>query len=481
MQIKFILIFTIFLCFELNAKNIDIQTLNKIDNYVKKMQNQADIPAISIGVIKDNSLIYKNSYSKDKDINTKSLFYIGSLTKSFTALAIMQLVEDGKINLDDSINKYLSWFKIKDEKDVNNITIRTLLNQTSGFSTYDGLKNFDDWDSSNFALEKTIRALKDVSLISKPSTTFYYSNINYQILGLVIEKVTGLSYNQYIKENIFNKLDMKNSYASLENIDKKNIAQGHRLWFGQAIKSDFPFSKVLLPAGYIISNVEDMSNYLIAQLNKGKYKKEQIFSSSIIKQIQTPSATIVKDKIHYGFGWFVDTSEKLYLNHLGTAPGYTASMIIFPEEKLGLIMLTNATSYTLGSNELNTLAGGIIDIIRNKELKDTTIDIISISAYVFFISLLIVQLFLMKRFIQKIKDVKKYRTIVSFIFDISIIISLFFIIPKLYNLTFSGFLMFVPDIGYLMLSSIVISLLGLIGKSIIMVKIYNKSWGGRNI
>lgn len=221
MQIKFILIFIIFLCFELNAKNIDTQTFNKIDNYVKKMQNQADIPTISIGVIKDNSLIYKNSYSKDKDINTKSLFYIGSLTKSFIALAIMQLVEDGKINLDDSINKYLSWFKIKDEKDVNNITIRTLLNQTSGFSTYDGLKNFDDWDSSNFALEKTIRALKDVSLISKPSTTFYYSNINYQILGLVIEKVTGLSYNQYIKENIFNKLDMKNSYASLENIDKK--------------------------------------------------------------------------------------------------------------------------------------------------------------------------------------------------------------------------------------------------------------------
>ncbi len=476
MQIKFILIFIMLFCFELNAKNIDAQTLNKIDNYVKKMQDKANIPAISIGIIKNSSLIYKNSYSKDNEINTESLFHIGSLTKSFTALAIMQLVEDGKINLDDSIKKYLPWFTIKDEKDINNITIRTLLNQTSGFSTYDGLKNFNDWDNSDFALEKTIKALKDVALVSKPSTTFHYSNINYQILGLVIEKVTGFSYNQYIKNNIFNKLDMKNSYASLENIEKKNIAQGHRLWFCQAIKSDFPFSKVLLPAGYIISNVEDMSKYLIAQLNEGSYKKEQIFSSSIIKQIQTPSAIIVKDKVYYGFGWFVDTTKELYLNHIGTVPGYTAAMIIFPEEKLGLIMLTNATSYTLGSKELNTLAGGIIDIIKNKEPKNNGIDIISISAYIFFIGLLISQLFLLRWFVKRLKYISKYKIIFSLLLDILIVISLFFIVPRLYDLTFSGFLMFVPDIGYLMLSSIGIALFGLVGKSIIIVKTYNKSF-----
>lgn len=466
MLIKLILIISILFCFESNAQTINSQTLNKIDIYIEEVQNRANIPAISIGIIKDDSLIYKKSYSKDRTITPDSLFYIGSLTKSFTALTVMQLVEDGKINLDDSIKKYLPWFKIKDENSIDKITIKTLLNQTSGFSTYEGLKNFDDWDSSDFALEKTLRALKDVSLVSEPSTTFHYSNLNYQALGLVIEKVTGLSYKQYIQENIFKKLDMKDSYASLENIDKKNIAQGHRLWFGQALKSDFPFSEVLLPAGYIISNIDDMSNYLIAQLNEGRYEKKQIFSSSIIKQMQTPSAPIIKDKFYYGFGWFVHTNKELYLSHLGSTPGYTSAMIIYPEEELGIVVLANATSYTLGSKDLNALAGGIVDIIKNKEMKMNEIDIVSISAYLFFIGLLIIQLYLLSRFIKKFKNTSKSKITVSILFDISIIVSLFFIVPVMYDLTFSVFLMFVPDVGYLMLSSIIVAILDFFGRCI---------------
>ncbi len=386
----------------------------------------------------------------------------------------MQLVEDKKINLDDSIRKHLPWFKIKDAKSIKNITIRTLLNQTSGFSTFEGLKNFDNWDSSDFALEKTIRDLKDISLVSEPSTTFHYSNINYQILGLIIEKVSKLTYEQYIEKNIFNKLNMKNSFTSLKDIDKTNIVQGHRLWFGQAVKSNFPFSKILLPAGYIISDIKDMSKYLIAQLNNGKYKKEQVFSSSIIKQIQTPSFTIVKDKIHYSFGWFVDTSEEPYLNHLGGAPGYTSMMIIYPKEKLGLIVLTNATSYTLNNKELNGLAGGIIDIIKNKKIKSNEFDIISISAYIILSILLILQLYLFNHFIKNNKNNSKSKVILLLVFDIIIIILLYFIFPRIYDLTFSTFLMFVPDIGYLILGSIVLATLDFITKiSFFIVTISN--------
>ncbi len=453
MFIKLFLVMSIFLCFEIHAHNINNQTLDKIDTYIENVQNKANIPAISIAIIKNDNLVYKKSYSKDKTITVNSLFYIGSLTKSFTALAIMQLVENGQINLDDSIGKYLPWFKIKEMKSIDKITIKTLLNHTSGFSTYEGLKNFDDWDSSDFALEKTIRALKNVSLVSEPSTHFQYSNINYQILGLTIEKVTGLSYNQYISDNIFNKLDMKNSFASLDSIDEKEISQGHRLWFGQPIKSDFPFSRVMLPAGYIISNVEDMSKYLIAQLNNGNYKK-----------IENSSATIIKDKLHYAFGWFYHTDEEFYLSHLGSNPGYTSAMIMYPKEKLGLVVLTNTTSYTLGSKDLNNLAGGIISIIQDKEIKKSEIDIISISAYIFFIGLLMIQLFLIRYFVQKSKDISKYKRIFSLIFDVVVFVLFLFVIPGLYDLTFSGFLVFVPDIGYLMLSSLLMAILGIIIK-----------------
>ncbi|MFT5835666.1 MAG: CubicO group peptidase (beta-lactamase class C family) [Sulfurimonas sp.] len=464
MFIKFALILSALFCFEINAQNIDTQTLNKIDTYIKEVQNKANIPAISIGIIKDDSLVYKKSYSKDENVSADSLFYIGSLTKSFTALAIMQLVEDGKINLDNPVKKYLPWFEIQNMQSVNKITIQTLLNQTSGFSTYEGLKNFDNWDSSSFALEKTIRALKGVRLASKPSTTFQYSNINYQILGLVIQKITGLSYNDYIKENIFNRLDMKNSFASLKNIDAKQITQGHRLWFGEAIESDFPFSTVMLPAGYIISNVEDMSKYLIAQLNHGIYKKEQVFSSSMIKQIQTPSATIIKDKFHYGFGWFVDTNKELSLSHMGSVPGYTSNVIMYPQEKLALVVLTNTTAYTLGQKELNNLASNIMNIIKDKKINTSEFDLVSISAYIFFIGFIIAQMFLLRYFIKKLKGASKYKIILFLIFDIIIVISLYLIVPLLYNLTFSVFLMFTPDIGYLILGSIIVAILGAIVK-----------------
>ncbi|MCP4970544.1 MAG: serine hydrolase [Arcobacter sp.] len=318
-----------------------------------------------------------------------------------------------------------------------------------------------------------VRTFSKVSLVSEPSSTFHYSNVNYQILGLVIEKVSGLSYSQYLQDSIFKKLDMKNSFASLNDIDEKNIIQGHRLWFGKSIKSDFPFSRVMLPAGYIISTVEDMSSYLIAHVNNGNFKDKQIFESSIIKQIQTPSATIIKDKIHYGFGWFIDTSSETYLNHLGSTPGYTSLMIIYPKEKLGVIVLTNVTSYSLGNKELNSLAGGIIDIVRNKEIKNSEIDIVSISTYLFFIGLLIVQLYLFNRFIKKLKSISKYKLIILYAFDILISISLYFIVPRIFDLTFNGFLIFVPDIGYLMMASIILSILGLIGKTVI----YNKKKG----
>ncbi|XOB62088.1 serine hydrolase domain-containing protein [Campylobacterota bacterium DY0563] len=469
MQIKFFIITIILLCIELNARNLDSKTFNKIDNYIKAVQEKVDIPTISIGIIKENSLIYKKNYSKN-NVDTKSLFYIGSLTKSFTALAIMQLVEEGKIDLNNSINKYLPWFKLKDYSNTSKITIETLLNQTSGFSTYDGLKNFDDWDNSDLALEKTIRSLKDSTLISKPSTVFHYSNVNYQILGLIIEKVSGLSYNEYLTKNIFQKLDMKNSYASLESMDINLMSQGHRVWFGKSINATFPFSKVMLPAGYIISSVEDMSKYIIAQLNNGRYKNNQVFSPSIIKQLQTPSATIEKDKTYYGYGWFINKDVEFKLSHLGIVPGYTSAMIIYPKEKFGVVVLTNTMSYTLNSTELNNLADGIDKIVHGKEITPNGNDIIIKIGYTFFIALFIVQVILLKRFFVRFNNPSKYKVILSLIFDVLIILILFFVLPHLYNLTYSGFLLFVPDMGYLMLASIIIALIGLASKIILIIK-----------
>lgn len=450
--------------------DLNINTLTQIDEYVKKIQNNANIPNISIGIIKNDSVIYQQSYSKDNSKEQNSLFYIGSLTKSFTALAIMQLVEKGEINLNDSIKKYLPWIDVNNDIRLDKITIETLLNQTSGFSTFDGLKSFNNWDSSELALENAIRNFHNITLISNPSEQFNYSNLNYQILGLVIEKVSGLSYSQYIQQYIFDKLGMKNSFASLDFIDVNLIAQGHRLWFGHAIKSNFSFNPVMLPAGYIVSNIEDMSRYLIAQLNNGQYENRQIFALSIIEKIQMPSATVIKDKLHYGFGWFINT-ETESRSHLGVVPGYTSAMIIYPKRNLGLVVLTNAMSYTLGKSELNSIADGIMDILKGNEPQESGFDFLSFIAYLFFIGLIIAQVLSIKRDLKKLSNISKYKIITSILLDIIILTILFILVPRFYDLTFSGFLLFVPDIGYLMFASIIITLAVLLCKSILLVKI----------
>ena len=475
MIIRFFILISIFL--SLNAKVLDDKSFKKIDNYVQNIQDKANLPAVAIGIIQDEKIVYKKSYSQNKNISIDSLFFIGSLTKSFTALAIMQLVEQGKIDLDSSVKKYLPWFEIKDKEHIKDLSIRTLLNQTSGFSTYEGLKNFDNFDSDKMVLENTIRDLKNVSLQTKPTSNFAYSNINYQILGLIIQKVSGISYGEFLQKNIFDKLDMKNTYTSMDNVDLNSLTKGHFLWFGQAVKMQYPFNRAMLSAGYIISNIEDMGKYLIANLNGN----ENLLKKQNLKQLHTPSATIVKDKTHYSFAWFVDTSkQEPYLNHMGSTPGYSAFMIIFPKRKLGLIVLINTTSYTLGSTQINNLAGGIIDIIDNKLPKESKIDLISIGAYIFFLALILLQLYLLNRSRKRLRNITSYNSLVlPLVFDIFIVVLVYFIIPRVYDLTFSGFLIFAPDLAYIMMGSIVIAIYWGIVRTYFGIKII-KSLKGKN-
>lgn len=452
----------LFFCLSLGANEIEQDILKKIDAFVKSSQEKANLPAVSIGIVQGDKLVYKKNYSEDKNISSNSLYFIGSLTKSFTAIAIMQLVEQGKIELDSPITKYLPWFEIKNSEYKDSITIRTLLNQTSGFSTYEGLKNFDNFDSDKMVLENTIKELKDVELKYKPNTTFEYSNINYQILGLLIEKISGVPYAKFLEQNIFNKLNMNNTHASMDTIDKKNLAKGHFLYFGQAVEKQYPFNHAMLPAGYIISNVEDMAKYLLAHI----HKDEKFLTKQSFQELHTPSATLVKDKIHYSFGWFVDTStEEVYLNHFGSTPGYSSSMIIFPKRKLGVVVLMNTTSYTLGNIQINNLAGGIIDIIDGKAKKKEQIDLISLGTYLVLFIVIALQLFLLNRLIKRLHIFSSLKSLILPVgFDIVIVGLFYFIVPLVYNLTFSGLIIFAPDVAYMMIASIAIAIISLVLK-----------------
>ncbi len=162
----------------------------------------------------------------------------------------MQLVEAGKIKLDEPVQTYLPWFRVADADASKTITVRQLLNMNSGIPQSIGQEQIANFDLSDSAIENNVRALANVDLIAAPGERYEYSNANYVTLGMIIQAVSGQSYEDYIAEHIFKPLDMQNSFTSKSEAQKNGLVVGYQNWFGIPIASpNLPFSRGSLPAG----------------------------------------------------------------------------------------------------------------------------------------------------------------------------------------------------------------------------------------
>jgi len=174
-----------------------------IDAYVTEQMNDLGIPGMALGIVQDGQIVHLQGFgvadSTGRAVTPQTPFYIGSLSKSFTALAVMQLVEAGKIDLDAPVQTYLPWFELADKDASARITVRNLLNHTSGISTKDGNRFL----ASQQGLEETVRGLNIIHLTQPVGTTYQYSGLNYTIAGLIVEQVSGQSYGDYVTQRIF--------------------------------------------------------------------------------------------------------------------------------------------------------------------------------------------------------------------------------------------------------------------------------------
>ena len=188
-------------------------------------------------------------------------FFIGSLTKSFTALAIMQLVEAGQVELDTPVQHYLPWFRVADPQASAQITVRHLLNQTSSLPQLPGMIGLTNFSSRPDEVERQVRDLSTLEISRPPGAKFEYCNVNFNILGLVIEAVSGETYAGYIQQHIFDPLGMSHSYTSQAAARDDNLAIGSRYWFS-LLPNNLPRQRPL-PSGQLIDSAEDMGRYLI--------------------------------------------------------------------------------------------------------------------------------------------------------------------------------------------------------------------------
>jgi CubicO group peptidase (beta-lactamase class C family) len=327
-----------------------------IDDYVKEQMHRLHIPGCSLAIVEGDRIVYLGGFGEAHpggDAPTpQTPFFIGSLTKSFTALAVMQLVEAGKIELDAPVQRYLPWFRVADPQASAQMTVRHLLNQTSGLPVLPGELALVDFDDRPDATGRQARALSTLKLNHPVGSVCEYSNLNYNLLGLVVEAASSESYADYIRNHIFDPLGMRHSYTLKAAAEQNGLAMGHRHWFGYPFPAlNLPVPRGSLPSGQLISSAEDMAHYLIAHLNGGRFGEVQILSEAGIVELHRGVKEYIAGGISsgkYGMGWFeIDIGQTKTFSHAGNVPDFSAFMALVLEQKRGIILLFNADPYGL--------------------------------------------------------------------------------------------------------------------------------------
>jgi len=330
--------------------SIEMDEFQEIDNRIQEKIDDLNIPGASLMIVEGDKIVHSHGFCNsgtDGVIPTpQTPFFIGSMTKSFTAMAVMQLAEEGRIELDAPVQQYLPWFTLADPQASSSITIRDLLNQTSGISQLPGMIGLANFDTSPNSTEQQARALSTLETTHSGEKQFEYSNVNFNLLGLVIENASGKTYAQYIQENIYAPLEMWNSYTDKSSARQNGLVTGHMMWFGFPVAvPDLSVPEGSLASGQLIASAEDIGHYIIAQINGGVYNGRNVVSAKSVSEMHQPAADISVSGLgvgHYGMGWFVREIENdTLIFHHGEVPDYFSYMALLPGHDRGFVLLFN--------------------------------------------------------------------------------------------------------------------------------------------
>ena len=348
----------------------DSKRVEKIKSLAPIIQKMIDdyavanhFPGYSFGVIADGELIVSGSngytdLSRKTPVNTQSMFRIASMSKSFTAMAITQLRDEGKISLDDHVSKYIPAIKNQGlTKDASEITIRQLMTHSAGFPEDNpwGDRQLADTDEELIDLIK-----KGIPFSNVNGTNYEYSNLGFAMLGYIIKKVTGIPYSAYIQQKIWNKLKMKASWE-YSTVSEKEYAKGYR-WINNQWKEEIPLHDGIFGAmGGMITSVESFCKYMSMHLAAWPASNEKdhiVLRRSSSREMQQPwrfnslnasfkypDGRTCPTVTGYGYGLAIlrDCENKLMVGHSGGLPGFGSNWRILPDYGIGIVLLANVT------------------------------------------------------------------------------------------------------------------------------------------
>ncbi|UCB43035.1 MAG: beta-lactamase family protein [Dehalococcoidales bacterium] len=342
-----------------------------ISSFISERMAVENIPGVAVVVVQDAKVIYLEGFGtaslKDPSpVTPQTVFDLASCSKSFTALAVLLLRDDGLVDLDLPVSHYLPDFKTADPETAEEITVRYLLHHTSGLpGTFAEPLAFHSGDD---AMDKLVASLDRVHLNRAPGLLFEYSNLNYSLLGAVIDEVSGVSFEEYLEQRVFVPLGMMRTTMIPSEADVMDRADGHQLLFGHVVTRNIPVYRSVVPAGWVMSTAEDMGKWLIVQLSGGRIDGRQVVPSETIMELHTPGVSYEQkgEEVGYGMGWFIGLSDAdlSLVWHGGDTSNFAADMVMVPEHQLGVAVLVNSQN----SSRVHSLAPDVASLILGQEL-----------------------------------------------------------------------------------------------------------------
>lgn len=359
------------------AQEVD---LKELDQYISQTQKDWNIPGLSVGIVKDGNIVFEKGYGvmevgKSKAPDEHTLYAIASNTKAFTAAIIAQLVEEGKLDWKDKVQRHLPYFEVYDPTISSMITVEDLLSHNVGLGTFsgDGI-----WYKSELTTEEVVRRIKFVPQAYEFRDGYGYTNLMFITAGDLIEKITGKSFKDNVTQRFLKPIGMDKTVVSVHDFgNNKNVSTPHAM---NHKNENYAIPWVawdnVQSTGGIISSVHDMSKWMIVNMNHGVTATDTLFSAANrnnmwnlhnsmgVNHVERNSTGMTHSG--YGLGWFIGDYHGHYrVRHGGGYDGMISTVQMLPDENLGVVVLTNGVKAPT-----NAIAYAVLDRFLNREIKD---------------------------------------------------------------------------------------------------------------
>ena len=368
---------------DIKKNNDFLSEVKVLETWIGSQMKYRNLPGMAVGIVYDQELVYAKGFGyadiqKKTPVTPRSLFRIASNTKTFTATAIMQLRDEGKLRLDDPIEKYLPGFTIQEPyPDAPEITVFNLLTHTSGLPREAG---FPYWTDRKFpTMKEILEKLPEQEMIYPPGTKYKYSNLGMALLGEIVSVVSGMPYDRYISENILTPLGMSHTSVFLSDKERQKLVTPYSHRFPDGSRRIMPFTdaKGLASAAGITSCVEDLAKYVSLQFRDDPRDKNHVLSGYTLAEMHRihwlrPGWT---SGIGLGFRVWKD-GDYTVVGHGGWVAGNRSQISFIPDEKMGVIVLTNAddASPSFFADHILELMVPLIHKIVTPPVKEPEVD-----------------------------------------------------------------------------------------------------------